>query len=105
MKVDYLEMELPLNEFSPKHSLGGIAHRMKGLLTRNHSHQEKLSYWQIVFLQSKANGCFYRGEELPESKWNWPKHTWFQGRLSDHPKGFDWHREAVLKMPNDPLQN
>ncbi len=105
MKVNYLEMELPLIGFLPRHSVGGIADRVKGLLTRDHSHHDKLSYWQIIFLQSKANGCFYGGEDLPQSNWKWPKNTWFQERLSGHVKNFEWHSEAVLKMPIDPLQN
>lgn len=104
MKVNYLEIELPLVGFFPKHSLGEIADRVKGLLTRDHTHREKLSYWQIIFLQSKANGCLYHGEDLPERKWNWPKDTWFQERLTGHLKSFERHTETVLKTPIDPAQ-
>jgi hypothetical protein len=86
MKVNYLEMELPLIGFLPRHSLADIADRVKGLLTRDHSHQHKLSYWQTILLQSKSNGCLYRGEDLPQTNWEWPKNTWFQKRLSRHLK-------------------
>ena len=41
----------------------------------------KLSSWQLIFSQSKANGCFYGGEDLPHANWQWPKNTWFQDRL------------------------
>lgn len=105
MKINCLEMELPLMGFLPRHSLGDIADRVKGLLTRGHNQHDKLSYWQIIFLQSKANGCLYRGGELPQRNWNWPRNTWFQERLSGHVKGFEWHSEALLRMPIDPLQN
>jgi hypothetical protein len=90
MKVNYLEMELPLIGFLPRHSLGGIADRVKGLLTRDHSHQDKLSYWQTILLQSKANGSLYRGEDLPQTHWEWPKNTWFQERLSHHLKDLEF---------------
>ena len=35
-------------------------------------------------LQSKANGCLYHGEDLPQINWEWPKNTWFQEQLSRH---------------------
>jgi hypothetical protein len=57
---------------------------VKGLITRDHVTEEKLSYWQLVFLQSKANGCSYHGEDLPHINWQWPKNTWFQEQLSHH---------------------
>ena len=41
----------------------------------------KTSYWQLVFLQSKANGAAYNGEALPGREWNWPKNTYLQRRL------------------------
>jgi hypothetical protein len=49
---------------------------------------QKLSFWQLVFLQSKVNGAAYRGEQLPRRNWNWPKDTYFQHRL-DRAK---WYR-------------
>jgi hypothetical protein len=41
----------------------------------------KPSYWQLIFLQSKANGAAYNGEELPGRNWDWPKDTYLQRRL------------------------
>ena len=41
----------------------------------------KLSFWQLVFLQSKVNGASYGGEQLPRQNWNWPKDTYLQERL------------------------
>lgn len=43
----------------------------------------KLSQWQLVFSQSKANGAHYRGEQLPNLSWEWPKNTYLQRRLKD----------------------
>jgi hypothetical protein len=51
--------------------------------------ENKVSYWQLVFLQSKANGCSYRGENLPHLKWQWPRDTWFQEQLSHHLKALE----------------
>ena len=42
---------------------------------------QKLSFWQVVFLQSKVNGAAYGGEQLPRWRWKWPKDTYFQHRL------------------------
>ena len=70
-------------------SLSGLADLVKGLLTRDHVHEDKLSYWQTILLQSKANGCLYRGEDLPQTNWEWPKNTWFQERLSRHHENFE----------------
>jgi len=42
---------------------------------------EKLSSWQLIFLQSKVNGAPYKGEALPNQSWDWPKDTYFQRRL------------------------
>jgi hypothetical protein len=96
MKVNYLEMELSSIGFLPRDSLGGVADLVKGLLTRDH--QDNLSYWQVILLQSKANGCSYSGDDLPQSNWEWPKNTWFQERLSPHLKNLEFrHSEAVLK--------
>lgn len=57
---------------------------MKGLITIDPAPEESLSYWQLIFLQSKANGCSYRGADLPHSNWQWPKNTWFQEQLIQH---------------------
>ena len=81
MKLDHLEkLSLP-PAFLPQNSLSGLATRLNEVLTRTlgeSAEEEKLSYWQLVFLQSKANGCSYRGEALPHAKWQWPRDTWFQ---------------------------
>ena len=45
--------------------------------------RRQLSYWQIIFLQSRVNGCNYMGECLQETNWQWPHHTWLQTRLGD----------------------
>ena len=42
---------------------------------------EKLSSWQLIFLQSKVNGAPYNGEALLGQRWDWPKDTYFQRRL------------------------
>jgi hypothetical protein len=42
--------------------------------------QEKPSYWQLVFAQSKVNGAMYFGEELPGRNWSWPTDTYLQRR-------------------------
>jgi hypothetical protein len=42
---------------------------------------EKLSYWQLVFSQSKVNGATYHGEQLERQQWIWPKDTYLQQRL------------------------
>lgn len=90
MKGNYLEMDLPAIGFLPRGSSGGVADRVKEFLTRDHVHRDKLSYWQIIFLQSKANGCLYRGENLPQTNWEWPKKTWFQERLGRHLKNLEF---------------
>jgi hypothetical protein len=41
---------------------------------------EQMSFWQLVFSQSKANGAEYTGEALPTCSWNWPIDTYFQRR-------------------------
>ena len=41
----------------------------------------RLSFWQLVFLQSKVNGVTYHGEHLARYKWTWPQDTYFQQRL------------------------
>ncbi len=76
-----LEMELAPIGFLRSDSLSGVADSAKGL-ARDHADEDKPSYWQIIFLQSKANGCFYGGEDLPLTNWAWPENTWFQARLN-----------------------
>lgn len=52
----------------------------------------KPSYWQLIFLQSKANGANYNGEELPGRNWDWPKDTYLQRRL---------HQARYLQVPEN----
>ncbi|HVO94255.1 MAG TPA: hypothetical protein VMT22_15505 [Terriglobales bacterium] len=59
----------------------GVAKLLSQLVIKTEFHKSKSSYWQLIFLQSEANGCIYRGEDLPYSKWQWPEHTWFQEQL------------------------
>ena len=40
------------------------------------------SYWQLIFLQSKANGAAYRGDLLERHSWRWPRNTYLQRRLN-----------------------
>ena len=43
---------------------------------------EELSFWQLVFSQSKVNGALYEGENLTHSRWRWPTNTYLQRRRS-----------------------
>jgi len=87
MKVDYLEnLSFPVGLLA-QDSLSGIAGMVKEVFTRTRvdgAEKDKLSYWQFIFLQSKANGCSYRGESLPHAQWQWPWDTWFQEQLRHH---------------------
>ena len=56
----------------------GAAKPLKERGTKIKFHENKASCWRLIFLQSVANGCAYRGEDLPHAKWQWPKGTWFQ---------------------------
>jgi len=69
------------------YSLGRLANLLKDLATKIEVHEDRTSYWQAIFLQSKANGCSYRGEDLPHSNWQWPKDTWFQEHVRHHLRG------------------
>ena len=85
MKVNFLERQsLPLGLLA-QDSLSGVTALVKEVFTKaygNGAKKDKLSYWQLIFLQSKANGCSYSGERLPQMKWHWPSDTWFQEQLS-----------------------
>jgi hypothetical protein len=67
--------------FLEKDSLGRIPMLLTELVTKIECHEDQTSYWQAIFAQSKANGSAYRGEDLPHSKWHWPKDTWFREEL------------------------
>ena len=80
---------------SEQDSLRGVAALMKELVMGAHvnaDQEDKMSYWKLIFLQSKSNGCLYGGEELPPTNWQWPKDTWFQERLSHHLKDLEFSR-------------
>jgi hypothetical protein len=68
-----------------EHRLAGLKDVVKRRLRTNvQVHQNNASYWQLVFLQSKANGCAYGEKDLPHHNWQWPENTWFQNRLNQH---------------------
>ncbi|MGH7775458.1 MAG: hypothetical protein ACREQA_24795 [Candidatus Binatia bacterium] len=94
MKVNYLEKQVSLTGSLTQDSLSVVAERLKGLLTRDQLHEERMSYWQLILLQSKANGCFYHGKDLPHNIWEWPKNTWFQKR-THHLKDLEFAAHQV----------
>lgn len=40
-----------------------------------------MNAWESIFFQSPVNGGCYEEDELMQKNWDWPKGTWFQGRL------------------------
>jgi len=50
-------------------------------MTGSTNDTQELSFWQVIFLQSKVNGAPYHGEELPQHQWDWPHETYLQSRL------------------------
>jgi hypothetical protein len=87
MKIDHLgNLSFPVGLLA-QDSLIGIAELVKEFFTRTRvdgSEKDRVSYWQFIFLQSKANGCSYRGESLPHAQWQWPRDTWFQAQRRHH---------------------
>lgn len=69
--------------FATQDLLSRGAKLLKNLATNIEAQEDRTSYWQAIFIQSKANGCPYRGDDLPHSKWQWPRDTWFQEQLRD----------------------
>jgi len=55
-----------------------------------------MSTWEAIFSQSPVNKGYYNGEKLPQVHWDWPKRTWFQGRLNQV-RGHDrpWSSKAI----------
>ena len=84
MMIDVIDAGLPSLVLTEDDSSPAADHRSKGILGTLAEDEGKLSYWQLVFLQSRANGCVYNVEDLPHANWQWPTNTWFQGRLSDY---------------------
>jgi hypothetical protein len=97
MKTDYLEKESPPIGILAQHSLSFVAELVKDLLTGALNQENKMSYWQLIFLQSRANGCFYRFEDFAQVSWQWPKDTWFQERLSQKLRDAEF---AVQRLNN-----
>jgi len=90
MTIKELEKKLlPIGALA-QHSLSGVKDLMKKILAKPHVDEDKMSCWQSIFSQSKANGCSYRGEDLPHMKWQWPRDTWFQEQLSHHFKALEF---------------
>lgn len=52
------------------------------------SKEKHMSYWQVIFSQSKVNGGLYNDSELPVINWNWPRDTYLQRRRS--------HQESLM---------
>jgi hypothetical protein len=90
MNVNYLEKQVSLTGSITQDSVSVVAEWLKGLLTRDQIRKERVNNWQLILLQSKANGCFYHGKNLPHNLWAWPKHTWFQERLSHYLKALEF---------------
>jgi hypothetical protein len=87
MKVDFLQKQLLPIGLLAQDSFSGVAALVKEVFYGDE--EDKISDWQLIFSQSKANGCAYRGEDLPHAKWRWPRDTWFQEHLSDHLKALE----------------
>jgi len=82
MKIHRLDKEsLPLWLLAP-HPLNVFAAIAKVRRAEVLQPDNRISYWQLVFLQSRANGCFHHFEDMPQVRWQWPRHTWFQERKS-----------------------
>jgi hypothetical protein len=81
MMADDVQRGLPSIGFWTQESSRAADHRSKGIPGKLPI-EVKLSDWQLIFLQSRANGCFCNVENLPHVNWQWPQNTWFQKRLS-----------------------
>jgi len=55
-----------------------------------------MNAWESVFMQSRVNDGYYAEDRLPEQAWQWPKSTWFRGRLY---KVREQQSTASLKSP------
>ena len=78
MTVVSTDKDLEPIYFPAKDLLRHVGKVLKELITKIEFPESKTSSWPLIFLQSAANGCRYRGEDLPHSKWQWPTDTWFQ---------------------------
>lgn len=82
MKNNHFDKESRLTGTLAQHSFSDVTELVKDVFAGTPDQEKKMTYWQLIFLQSKANGCFYRSEDIPHVRWQWPKETWFQERLS-----------------------
>jgi hypothetical protein len=73
--------------FAAVDSFKHIATLLKQVAVKIEQHNHNASYWQFIFMQSEANGCVYRGADLPHFNWQWPRDTWFQEQRRRHPPG------------------
>jgi hypothetical protein len=92
MNVDNLKKQLFPIGLLAQDSLSRVTALVKEVFTKTRVYgdqESNLSYWQFIFFHSKANGCCYRGEDLPHTKWQWPRDTWFQEHLSEHLKALE----------------
>lgn len=69
-----------------------MKYRLKARGVPSDSRRNKISDWQLIFLQSRANGCLAKIDTLPQAHWSWPKHTWFQERLNRYLDELRAHR-------------
>jgi gas vesicle protein len=81
-EINHFEKQIPPLGFLARESWSGAAELMRRLLSKSPVYGTKISYWQFILLQSKANGCLYHDKDLPQNNWAWPKDTWFQERLN-----------------------
>jgi hypothetical protein len=56
-------------------------------MTSRQSSRKQMSYWQLIFSQSKVNGAPYSDEELPVCNWSWPTGTYLQRYVDKILKG------------------
>ena len=102
MIIDNVQPSMPLIASQAHNSMGAADIRWKYLAAKLGDGDVKLSYWQLIFLQSRVNGCFYKADDLPLANWRWPQHTWFQGRLNRYLSDLRASRCAVkMNLPFD----
>lgn len=92
MPANDVQRGLPLIGFWAQDSLRGASSLLKDLAAKIADDEAKLSHWQLIFLQSRANGCFYNVDDFSQANWRWPKNTWFQERLGHQLKDPRDHR-------------
>ena len=81
MMVNDILGRLPPTGLWEDNSSPAVHKSLKGAPGQTADEEVKPSFWQLIFLQSRANGCLYDVEDLPHANWQWPTNTWFQVRL------------------------